>query len=74
VSRQEYTMSQSQLDVILDASKPVPWFAPGGVWPKSPRENAEAAWRVLGEEMGFQWDTARPVPGKSQLVFTAEPK
>lgn len=31
------------------------------------------AWQMLGQRMGFKWDTVKPVPGKSQRFFTAEP-
>lgn len=72
-SRKEFEISEEDLQKLLDASKPVPWFAPGGVWPKTPEENANAAWRALGKKLGFVWDTVRPIEGKGQRFFTAVP-
>ncbi len=71
--KQEFEMTEEDLEVILDACKPVPWFAPGGYWPKTPQENANAAWALLGEKMGFDYDTVEPIPGKSQNFFLAVP-
>ena len=71
--RQQYTMTQKQMDVLMDAMKAVPLIAihisPG----ISPQERANDAWARLGKEMGFQVMTVRPVQGESQLFFTAEP-
>jgi hypothetical protein len=67
-----FKMTDEQRAKILEASKPVPWFAPGGVWPKTPRENAEAAWKALGEEMGFDWTTVTPAaPAQDDFHFLA---
>ena len=67
----EFEMTQEDLDRLMDASKPVPWFAPGGVWPKTPRENAEQAWARLGAKMGFRWQSVKPHPTKGQRFFMA---
>lgn len=74
--RKEYTMSQEQRNSLLDACKPVPlMYLSGGVpMGPSPQENANAAWRKLGEEMSFKWDTVRPLPGSCDKHFSAEPK
>lgn len=71
--RTEYEMTEDDLAKILDASKPVPYIAVGNCPPSSPQENANRAWRELGERMGFDWQTVRPVQGKGQLVFSAIP-
>lgn len=52
--------------------KPVHAMLIGGTLPSSQQENANDAWEQLGREMGFVGMTARPVPGASDLVFTAE--
>ena len=70
--RKEFTMSKLQLDTLLDACKPVPYMVVGGVMPRSPQENANAAWARLGSEMGFDAMSVRPVPGKGMESFTAE--
>lgn len=70
--RKEFTMSKEQLEKLLDACKPVPYMIIGGIVPRSPQENANAAWARLGEEMGFEPMSAQPVKGKGMEVFTAE--
>jgi hypothetical protein len=70
--RKEFTMTKEQLDKLLDACKPVPYMVVGGIAPRSPQENANAAWAMLGEEMGFKPMSVRPVSGKGMEVFTAE--
>jgi len=72
--RREYEMTQEQVDILLSASQPVPYMVIGGVAPDSPQERANREWKLLGEQMGFQWDTVRPIDGKSMNFFTAEPK
>ena len=47
-ARQEYEMTEEDLQIILDACKPVPYMIIGGVAPRSPQENANAAWERLG--------------------------
>lgn len=74
--RREYEMTEAQLAKLLEACKPVPYFAVGGSYgtPAGPQENANRAWESLGEEMGFQHMTVEPVRGKGDRFFTAEPK
>lgn len=71
--RREFELTPEQLQGILDASRPVPYIVVGGVAPRSPQESANAAWRALGAELGFDWKTVKPVPGKDQSFFSAEP-
>lgn len=72
--RREYEMTEEQLEKILEASKPVPYIMVGGMPPPSPQEVANAAWSRLGDELGFQYMTVQPVPGKGERFFTAVPK
>lgn len=69
----EFEMSQEQLDKLLNACKPVLCIALNCGPISSPQENANRAWRSLGEEMGFVWDTVEPVRGRPNTVFRAEP-
>jgi len=71
-TRKEFTMTKEQLEKILDACKPVPYMVIGGIEPRSQQENANAAWAILGRELGFDAMSARPVAGKGMEVFTAE--
>lgn len=70
--RQKYTMTDEQLKTLLDACKAAPYVVIGGVVPRSPQENANAAWQALGKELGFKWDTVQPY-GNDQRCFMAEP-
>lgn len=67
-----FEMSQEQLDKILDACKPVPMIMLQTGTPLSPQEMANNAWAALGEEMGFDSETARPVEGQPTTVFEAD--
>lgn len=70
--RREFEISQDQLDGLLNASKPVPYLIVGGRGPRSPQENANTAWQALGEELGFDYMTVKPIPGKSNRFFMAD--
>lgn len=71
----EFEMTAEQHTALMDACKPTPAMYLSGGQPMcgTPQENANAAWQALGQELGFVWDTARPVPGKSDRFFYAEP-
>jgi len=71
--RREYEMTEADLAKILEACKPVPLIALNAGMPSSPQENANRAWRSLGHNMGFNYLTVRPVAGKGERFFTAEP-
>jgi hypothetical protein len=71
--RKEFEMSPKQLERLLEACRPVVAIKIGSFAPRSPQENANDAWAALGREMGFKPMTVRPVPGKGQKYFTAEP-
>lgn len=73
MARKTYTMTQEQLQKILDASRPVMHIVANGIPPRSPQENANDAWAALGEELGFDYMTVRPC-GPDAHVFTAEEK
>lgn len=72
MARTEFEMTAEQLAKLMDAGKPVSMIALQCGTPSSPQENANRAWQSLGEEMGFIWDTVRPVSGKGNRFFTAE--
>ena len=72
--RTNYEMTQEDCDALLAAMQPVPMImlhiGGGG---SSQQENANRAWRLLGEKMGFVWDTVRPIEGKGMRFFSAVP-
>ena len=72
--RKKYEMTDEQLSYLLEACKPVPYIAPQCGHIRTPQENANAAWKQLGEEMGFDYLTVRPILGKPQKFFTAVAK
>ena len=71
--RASYEMSKADLAKILDACKPVSMIMLQCGTPRSPQENANSAWARLGEELGFDSMTVRPIQGKGQRFFTAVP-
>lgn len=73
--RTEYEMTQDDLDAILDASKPTPAMFLSGGTPMfdTPQENANRAWQRLGERLGFDHMTVRPIAGTGQRFFSAVP-
>ena len=70
----EFKLSEEQLNVLLDASKPVLCMKIGNAYPRSVQGNANRAWEKLGKEIGFDHMTVAPVLGKSNLFFTAKSK
>lgn len=70
--RKEFELTQEQYNRLIEACRPVPYLVFGGIAPRSPQENANAAWCSLGREMGFDGMTVTPVHGKPQTVFEAE--
>ena len=56
---------------LLDACKPTPCIMIGGSTGSSPQENANRAWRLLGDKMGFDYMTVKP--GGSNRFFSAVP-
>ena len=71
--RLEFEMTQEDLDTLLAAMKPVPYMVVGGHAPISLQENANNAWKQLGDKMGFEHMTVRP-NGKGDRFFTAMSK
>jgi hypothetical protein len=71
--RTNYEMTEADLQELLDACKPVPAMMIGGYAPPSPQENANNAWRRLGEKMGFDHMTVQPSAGKGNRFFSAVP-
>lgn len=71
-SRIEYEMTETDLQKILDACRPVPLIMLQCGMPPSRQERANAAWADLGQRMGFDYMSVRPT-GKSDRSFTALP-
>lgn len=71
--RTEYEMSEDDLKELLAACRATPVMMIGGFSPPSAQENANRAWAALGQKMGFESMTVRPVSGKGQRFFTAIP-
>jgi len=71
--RTNYGMSKDDLKELLDACKPTPVMKIGSYTGSSPQENANRAWAKLGEKMGFDPTSVKPIPGKEMMFFTAIP-
>ena len=71
--RIEYEMTEEDLKELLDACKPVPMIMLQYGTPLSQQENANRAWKRLGEKMGFDAMTVSPSSSKGQRFFTAIP-
>lgn len=71
--RVNYEMSEEDLQTILEACKPTVCMLICGSYPSSPQENANRAWARLGEKMGFDHMTVRPIDGKGNRFFSATP-
>jgi len=73
--RINYEMTEADLVKILDACKPTPamWGSGGAKLFDSPQENANRAWKELGDRMGFDAMTVQPVEGRGARFFTAVP-
>lgn len=69
----QFEMSETQHKQLLEASKPTPvMFLSGGKSMfRSQQQNANDAWRKLGAEMGFDWDTVKAC-GQGERSFMAE--
>lgn len=71
--RKQYEMTDAQYTKIMEASSPVTYMVVGGIEPMSPQENANRAWKELGDELGFEYMSAQPSE-KGRKFFTAVPK
>lgn len=69
--RKEFEMTEDDYKTLMESCKPVPYMVVGGHAPRSPQENANDAWQLLGAKMGFDYMTVRP-NGKGDRHFTAE--
>lgn len=68
-----FEMTTEQHEKLLDACEPIPMIMLQCGPPPSPQERANAAWRALGNELGFDHMTVRPVHGRPETVFEAVP-
>ncbi len=70
--KREFEMTEDDFAKLMDACKPVPYMVIGGIEPRSPQENANAAWAELGSRMQFDSMTVEPC-AKGPRFFYAEP-
>ena len=71
--RTNYEMTLGDLQLLLEAMKPVPMIALQCGTPRSQQEKANAAWANLGEKMGFDPMTVQPT-GQGGRFFSAVAK
>lgn len=70
--KQEYELTQEQLDRLIEASKPVPYLIFGGIALTNPQEYANIAWAEIAEYHKVQIYSITPSP-KGIKFFTATP-
>lgn len=68
--RTHYVLSEEELAELLAACRPVPYLIAGGLAPRSPVENAVAAWVRLGLTRDFDGMSVEP-DGENPRHFTA---
>jgi len=73
--KQEFEMSEEQLQAIYDISRnqmPVIYV---GTWmgTESKQEKANKLWQKMADDMGFVWDSVEP-SSKGERFFLATPK
>ena len=71
MKRFEMTKEQYQKLVTAGTSTPVMFLSGGRPMFSSPQESVNAAWKALGDEMGFDPTTARPIDNEGEMVFEA---
>lgn len=71
--RTNFEMTDEELKILLEACRTVPMMMIGGFAPRSQQQNSNDAWKRLGEKMGFDWSTVRPIHGKGIKHFSAVP-
>src|SRR3990167_2105844 len=70
--RKEFEMTKEDFDDLLNACISAPIIILKCEEPPTPQDIANAAWKPLGEKMGFDHLTVQPVDGKPDTFFTAE--
>lgn len=70
--RIEYELTDDDFSELMEACKPVMLIALNCGMPASPQENANNAWKKLGQKMNFDHMTVQPINGKGSKFFTAE--
>ncbi len=68
-----FEMTKEQHKKLLSACEPIPMIMLQCGILSSPQEKANAAWKALGKEMGFEHMSVKPIPGQPATIFTAVP-
>ena len=71
MNRLDYEMTEEDYEKLVEASQPVMLIALQCGMPSSPQENANRAWKELGDKMGFDYMTAQSKGGR---LFSAVSK
>lgn len=74
--KQEFEMSEEQLEAIYDISRNKSPIIHVGVWiGLNSQEKANKLWQIMGDEMGFIWDSVEPSSkGKRFFIATSKQK
>lgn len=68
----QFTITEEEMQRVLEASKPVPYMVFGGMEPMPPQERANRAWQSIGEAHGVEWMSIRPVNEATRLMSGTE--
>ena len=68
-----YRMTDDELNMLMNASKPVPYLVFGGIEPRSPRDNAMDVWRTVAARVGCDVDSIEPAETGDNHEFNARP-
>ena len=72
--KQEFEMTEEQLQAIYDISRNQEPVIYVGVWMGlDKQEKANKLWQTMADEMGFIWDSVEP-SSRGKKFFLAEPK
>lgn len=71
MERANFEMTAEDLEQLLSAMQPTPMIMLQCGRPTTVQERANAAWKALGEKMGFDYMTVRPT-GQGDRFFLAE--
>ena len=71
--RINYEITEADAGAILEAWNAAPPMVILGHTPRSNQDNVNDVWRRIGEKMGFDHTTVKPILSKEGLFFSAIP-
>jgi len=69
----QYRMTEEELKMMMNASKPVTYMVFNGQPPSSPQENANNAWQQIADRVGCDKMSIKPAATGDNRDFMANP-